>query len=234
LITDPTEKGYACDGTNPYSMYFGCGKDEANNFCVGGNWVFPDNLANLAPPSAAIDGACCASSVSDCNASTKCMVGAYGTGTSKFYVALTGSADPVSQYCATADDRCFRISIDCTKETDDAQRLVLCKDANQVSAIAFGCAKNAADNVCTALAVNTSGGTTYDKAGVDGLKMEKTGVKVSATCCVGAGDAADCNKTINCWVGMVGAGTVTATGNFMNSLVGTAAPATKECLVGED
>jgi len=163
----------------------------------------------------------------------KCLVGATGMGTSKFYVDLTGLTAPVSQYCGTASDRCFRISLDCTKETDAAQRLVLCKDTSTVNAIAFGCAKNDAASVCDALAVRTSGGTAYDKDGVDGLKMATTGVKVSATCCDGKA-VSDCNNTINCMYGMIGAGTVTATSNFMNSLTGTAAPASKECAVAED
>lgn len=56
---------------------------------------------------------------------------------------------------------------------------------------------------------------------------------MSATCCDGNA-AHDCNNTINCWYGMVDGGTVTATSNFMNTLTGVLAPASKECAAADD
>lgn len=82
-----------------------------------------------------------------------------GQGSSKFYVDLTGTDAPTTTMCAPNDDRCFRIVIDCTKETNADQKLVLCKDANTVTASAFGCAQNHADSVCDDLAVRSNGGS---------------------------------------------------------------------------
>jgi len=118
-------------------------------------------------------------------------------------------------------------------ETDATQKLVLCATTTTVSAIAFGCAKAAADNVCstvTATDVNPSGGSGYIAAGQTGLKTDTTtaDVMVSGSCCDGL--THDCNDRINCWKGMVGAGTVTATGKFMDTLTGTGATAASvEC-----
>jgi len=88
------------------------------------------------------------------------MWGAIGNGTSKFYVDLTGTSAPVSKWCKPSDDRCFRIVIDCVKETDTDKQLVLCKDAKQVNASAFGCAQNKDDNVCDDVTVRAQGGST--------------------------------------------------------------------------
>merc|ERR1711964_657592 len=126
-------------------------------------------------------------------------------GTSKFYANLTGSAAPVSMFCKPGDDKCFRIAIDCTAETEAAQRLVLCTTATTLGAIAHGCGKVAADNVCsatTADTTNTSGGSGYTAAGIEGLKIT---TQVSGICCDGK-TTNDCNNTIDCWFGVVVAG----------------------------
>jgi len=56
------------------------------------------------------------------------------TGDGKYMFAFTGSAAPASAKCAVGDDRCLAIIVDCTKETDGTQRLVICKDANVTQA----------------------------------------------------------------------------------------------------
>jgi len=122
--------------------------------------------------------------------------------------------------------------IDCAKETDTAKQLILCKDAKQVNASAFGCAQNKDDNVCDNVTVRAQGGTTYkDKEGADGFNFDAA--KQSAECCDGKATK-DCNNLISCHKGMVDAGTVTGDGGYMKDITGAAAPATTLCAVGDD
>lgn len=143
----------------------------------------------------------------------------------------------MSTFCKPGDDQCFRIAIDCTKETDADKRLVLCATATTLGAYALGCGKAAADNVCsttTAGTVNASGGSGYTGTGIDGFLIEATGVKVSGICCDGKATT-DCNNTIDCMYGQVDAGTViNATNGFMNALTGIAAPVSKQCALLDD
>lgn len=56
------------------------------------------------------------------------------TASSNFMNTLVGTAAPASKECAVADDYCVAIILDCSKETDAAQKLVVCKAADTTRA----------------------------------------------------------------------------------------------------
>jgi hypothetical protein len=169
LMTDADDKTLACATDAMYLFAVGCGKGATDfaTFCntddtfgLPAGYATATDTTKLAPTAGSMEGKCCASTTPDCNAPHKCLVGATGMGTSKFYVDLTGSAAPVSQYCKFGDDKCFRIVIDCQKETDATKRVVLCAATDTTTAMAWGCAESDAASVCTDNAVNNGGGTT--------------------------------------------------------------------------
>lgn len=84
--------------------------------------------------------ACCAGqAVANCNKLTSCNVGGKDTGSAtadgKSMNLLTKTAQtPATGVCAPGQTQCVVVTIDCSKETDAAQKLVFCKIATTAKA----------------------------------------------------------------------------------------------------